>query len=563
MARQISASAPTLASLQKVDFITETDTFANTAANNGFADADAALTAYLNDSLNGTVSNVQYTGAATAGYFVDTFTLANSNEQDALFISSGELPSDVNDSTNYSVSHGNPGDDQLTATVQAAFPDAGATRDAAFIEFTVTINDAEVDGISFDVIFGSEEFPEFSGTQFADIAAIYVNGVNVALFNDDPSSPLSIIDSNLAAGNYVDNTSGIYPIQYDGFSNTLSIRSPLEQGENTIKIGVADTGDFIYDSGLLVSDIELLSGGAAVVGILNTVDGTDGNDAVQATTLKEEINLSAGADTVSGTSEELNGDVITGFGDDDAIVFNGASFGIEDVQITLGSAILDIDTDGDGTADTKVTLEGNFEDAEFVVTSGSGGTQVSLGASSGATAGADDIMGTSAADTIDGLGGNDTIKGFGGADTLAGGDGNDKVQGGGGNDEVSGGAGRDKLNGQKGADTLTGDAGRDKLKGGGGADRLDGGVGNDVLNGGKGADVFVFASGNDKVKDFGRGNDKLEIGHPAFGATDSVTAFLNEYADQVGEDVVFDFGGGNTLTLQGVELTSLSASDFL
>ncbi len=545
-----------------VDFINGVDTFFNTAGAEGFTGTDEILDAYLNAALGGTVSNVSYTGADGAGYFIDEYSVGPISGQNAILLSSGDLPNDTNTSTSYGVSNNTSGDADLTAAVQAAFPGAGETYDASIIEFTITIDDADIDGVSFDLVFGSDEYPEFSDTLFADIAAVFVNGTNVALFDEDPANPLSIIDNNLSAGNYIDNTSGAYEVEWDGFSNMLSIRAPLVQGENTIKIGVADTGDTIYDSGLLINDMGLLSDGAIVGGILNVVDGSDGDEAVGATTLKEEINLGGGTDTVSGTGDELDGDVITGFGSDDSLVVTGATFGIEDVEVTIGSAILDIDTDGDGTADTTVTLEGNFEGATFAVENDGGNSLLSVANPNG-TADDDELEGTSGADEINGLGGNDTIRGLGGDDTISGGAGNDRIKAGGGADDVYGDGGRDKLNGQGGADVLMGGGSKDKLKGGGGKDTLDGGSGNDKLIGGKGADVFVFEEGADTVKDFGKGDDKLEILHPALDGSASAQAFLDAYAEQVGEDVVFDFGGGDMLTLQGVMLDDLGASDFL
>ncbi len=53
-------------------------------------------------------------------------------------------------------------------------------------------------------MFGSDEFPEWVD-QFVDCAIFMVNGVNYALFNHDPTHPLSVVSSNLAAGYFQDN----------------------------------------------------------------------------------------------------------------------------------------------------------------------------------------------------------------------------------------------------------------------------------------------------------------------------------------------------------------------
>jgi serralysin len=141
-----------------------------------------------------------------------------------------------------------------------------------------------------------------------------------------------------------------------------------------------------------------------------------------------------------------------------------------------------------------------------------------------------------------------------GDDNIMGNDARNIIKTGAGDDIVYGGAGRDKIKGNGGRDELWGEEGRDKLVGGGGVDYLLGGAGNDVLKGGRGGDTFFFdsAGGNDKIKDFGRGNDTLMIDLAFWGSATSAQQLINLYADDSGADVIFDFGGGNTLTFEDV-----------
>ncbi len=106
------------------------------------------------------------------------------------------------------------------------------------------------------------------------------------------------------------------------------------------------------------------------------VNGSDGDDALEASLAKEIFNLGDGDDEVSGAPEELDGDVLDGFGDGDKIIFEGVSFKSSDIDVTQGSAILGVDTDGDGVADTTVTLEGDFEGVSFAASGVAGGTVV-------------------------------------------------------------------------------------------------------------------------------------------------------------------------------------------
>ncbi len=124
----------------------------------------------------------------------------------------------------------------------------------------------------------------------------------------------------------------------------------------------------------------------------------------------------------------------------------------------------------------------------------------------GRTAGNDSLTGTSGPDDVDLQGGNDSYLGLGGNDVLRGGRGNAR------------------LKGNLGEDRLFGGAGHDKLNGGYGRDRLHGGDGNDLLR------------DNGQTGPYGR------------------DLFF-------GGNVVFDFGDGNSITLDGVTDIATLADD--
>ena len=136
--------------------------------------------------------------------------------------------------------------------------------------------------------------------------------------------------------------------------------------------------------------------------------------------------------------------------------------------------------------------------------------------------------------------------------------------------------------------TLDGRGGDDFLFGGKGDDRLIGGTGNDILTGGKGSDTFVFGpgSGHDVVTDFSPGGHGPFDGFGLF-AFPGLERFGNDHdfakgdqiefdggvfqnfrqvlaaSHQVGHDTVITIDQNNSITLQGVALHSLHASDFL
>ena len=114
---------------------------------------------------------------------------------------------------------------------------------------------------------------------------------------------------------------------------------------------------------------------------------------------------------------------------------------------------------------------------------------------------------------------------------------------------------RDRIRGGDGNDRLFGGAGDDRLFGDGGRDRLDGGAQDDVLSGGPGADTFVFRAGADTITDFRDDVDTIRLGD-GFGLA-SVSQAL-AMGEEVGRDVVFDFAGGETLTVRGTSLAALA-----
>jgi Ca2+-binding RTX toxin-like protein len=128
-----------------------------------------------------------------------------------------------------------------------------------------------------------------------------------------------------------------------------------------------------------------------------------------------------------------------------------------------------------------------------------------------------------------------------------------------GNDVLTGTKFKDKLFGLGGNDKLFGKGGDDKLDGGTGNDRLDGGTGNDTLTGGTGKfkDTFVFGknSGKDVITDFDVKKDVIEIAKGLNGIKKA--ADVLKHASQKGKDVVIDLGGGNKITLKGVDLKDL------
>ncbi|MEZ5895360.1 MAG: hypothetical protein R3C51_03080 [Parvularculaceae bacterium] len=192
----------------------------------------------------------------------------------------------------------------------------------------------------------------------------------------------------------------------------------------------------------------------------------------------------------------------------------------------------------------------------------------------GGFAGRDAMYGEDGADTLHGYGSHDTLYGGNGDDDLRGGFGRDLLNGSGGDDVLRGFEGDDRIFGGGGADTLLGNEGDDSLTGGGGGDRLKGDAGDDTLNGrfgadtvsgGAGDDLFEFRQGhgNDVIDDFTAGAASEDVVRLiGFGAAFDSFAEVLAASSQIGANVVIDFGGGDSITLENATLASLHADDF-
>ena len=100
--------------------------------------------------------------------------------------------------------------------------------------------------------------------------------------------------------------------------------------------------------------------------LANLIDALAGDDLVNGLGGADTITLGAGFDRLSGTLDDLLGDTITDFSVDDAIVIQGAQIGRDQIDVVYGSAVLNVDGDGDGAADGSITLDGDFTGGDFM-----------------------------------------------------------------------------------------------------------------------------------------------------------------------------------------------------
>ena len=150
-----------------------------------------------------------------------------------LLLTSGTTPGTINTSSSFGTDNSGTsgtsnGDADIDAVVNHVFQTQ--SYDATTLGFSFSVTDPTATSISFDLVFGSDEYPEWVDA-FVDSAVVMVNGVNYALFNHDPNAPLSVISTNLAAGYFQDNGANLLAIKYDGVSHVLKIVAPIISGQ--------------------------------------------------------------------------------------------------------------------------------------------------------------------------------------------------------------------------------------------------------------------------------------------------------------------------------------------
>lgn len=352
-------------------------------------------------------------------------------------------------------------------------------------------------------------------------------------------------------------------------------------GHDTVSYATATTG-IIFDwlnptlntgdaSGDTLTSVEVLSG----TGFDDQIAGTNGGE----TLLGQN-----GNDTLTGRdgNDTLNG----GYGDD---TLNGGA----GADILIGGAQIDTATYIDAGSGLRIDLAHSARNTGQA----SGDTYSSIENLSGSHSG-DTIYGDNGDNQIWGNGGDDWLSGRAGNDTLLGGAGNDVLTGGAGGDVLNGGTGTDRTQyfmskqgitinlansaantGRAAGDTyisiediaaspfddhITGNSANNRLFGNAGNDTLTGGAGDDHLFGGAGADVFVFDTnhGADTIHDLGP-SDMIRLHHDLLGNTAQTgTAVLANHATLTGGTTILDFGGGNTITIEGINDLSILSDVF-
>lgn len=372
-------------------------------------------------------------------------------------------------------------------------------------------------------------------------------------------------------------------------------------GTGTHWQAIWDTGgtDEVRYSGALDVSIDLraatLQGEVGGGGYLSHATGIAGGFTIAAGVMIENATGGSGDDMLIGNAAD---NVLRGGAGADALI-GGIGTDTADYTGSRGSLRVDLMFAGINTniaaGDTYDSIENLIGSEGFDNLRGTLGDNLIQG-----RANVDYIFGRRGADTLEGGVGDDVLFGGVGEDVLIGGIHRDRAQysesltalildlmtsdnntgeaagdiydsiedlaGGSFADRVYGDRSDNRLFGREGEDRLFGRMGDDYLNGGAHNDRLDGGAGDDTLRGGAHNDTFVFNGGNDVVEDFNHAHaDRIAIQASAITSVAGLTArqVVDNFASVVGGQVVFDFGGGDTLRLESLNTLSGLADDIL
>ena len=323
------------------------------------------VNAIMGDTDGIVITGALFTGGAqsSTGYSASFYdgSLTELGIGSGILLTSGSsTPPTENTSSGYGQGLGLPGDGDFDSIIEPVFPAQGS-NDATFLELTFTVTDPDIESISFDLLFGSEEYPEYSDN-FVDIAGVIVNGQSVAYFDNGGTFPLSVLQENIDAGYFFDNQINAFPIEYDGISHPLNIFAPVQYGTNTIKIGIADTKDHALDSGLFVSNfksstIAINDGGAVVIDIGGS-QSSESDDIIIGNSTNEYIEALGGDDIIEpGTGENI----VDGGEGIDTVLYQGSQ---ENYVLTLLDSVIYVKSSTNDDTLINVEIIG-FDDGEI------------------------------------------------------------------------------------------------------------------------------------------------------------------------------------------------------
>ncbi|GEM_PF-1280601 len=210
-----------------------------------------------------TFSNVQSTGhVKSLGKFYGGIQSQLGIEK-GIILSTGDIMTaeGPNNSSAASNDMNQPGDPLLTVLA------GSSTGDASVLEFDLI---PEGNLLAFNYVFGSEEYPEYAGSEYNDVFAYFISGPmpdggyyenqNIALIpGTDTIVSIKTINHITNEQYYISNSGSEY-LQYDGMTVVMPILvNVIPNQQYHLKMVIADCMDRMYDSGVFLESPSLKS----------------------------------------------------------------------------------------------------------------------------------------------------------------------------------------------------------------------------------------------------------------------------------------------------------------
>lgn len=234
------------------------------------------------------VSNITFSGSTAAlGFFNGAST--NIGLASGVLMTTGNLQSAVGPNNSPSLSFNNgagaPPGPIYNALASILPGGVSSMENASVLSFNFI---PQGNKIKFRYVFGSEEYPEYVGSQFNDVFGFFLSGPNPAGGNytlnnlarvPGSGDPVSINTLNNGSTNtgpctncsyYINNTGGA-TIQFDGFTKVLTAEADVVPCSTyTIVLAITDVGDAIYESGVFLEAKSFQTNVLNVIPIINS-----------------------------------------------------------------------------------------------------------------------------------------------------------------------------------------------------------------------------------------------------------------------------------------------------
>ncbi|GGA42001.1 hypothetical protein CYANOKiyG1_60470 [Okeania sp. KiyG1] len=214
----------------------------------------------LGSGITITPASINYTGTAGASGIFTNGLSSGIGIDSGIILTTGTATDaeGPNDSDQKTTDNKLPGDSDLDGLI----PQEQTTFDATILEFDF---ESEGGDLYFNYVFASEEYVEWTNTEFNDVFGFFLNGENIALIPGTSTpvaintvnggKPLGTDASNPELFNNNDLSEGgpFFDLEYDGFTHVFTAQAlGLSPGSHRIRLAIADAGDAFYDSAVFI-----------------------------------------------------------------------------------------------------------------------------------------------------------------------------------------------------------------------------------------------------------------------------------------------------------------------